>query len=84
MTSRSNCSKTAGAKTLSALSKGAKAVVVLLEHPDRERSRLMSLGLYPGALVSVVSRSAQGPLVLAVGAARLLLGLETANGILVV
>ena len=69
---------------LSTLPDGATARLVTVQGGTGFRSRLMAMGLRPGALVRVVHNGGRGPFVLASGEARIVLGRGMARKVLVV
>jgi ferrous iron transport protein A len=68
---------------LATLSDGARARLVRVDAGAGLRTRLVSMGLRPGAEVSVVHNGGRGPFVLAVDACRIVLGRGMAHKVMV-
>lgn len=62
---------------------GAPMVVVGLAVGRDEQKRLSEIGIFPGGEIALVRGSADGPLVVALGKARLALGQEISRKIFV-
>ncbi len=69
-----NRSDTTGTVPLSTMASGAKGCLVAIDAGAGLRSRLLSMGLRPGATVSVVRAGRPGPVVVAVHGTRIMLG----------
>jgi Fe2+ transport system protein FeoA len=61
---------------------GQTTFVLAVSASDRERGRLASLGIYPGAEIEVITKNSGGVLV-AVGEARITLAQDAADKIMV-
>jgi Fe2+ transport system protein FeoA len=61
---------------------GQSTLVLAVSTDDKERSRLASMGIYPGAEIKVITKNSGGVLV-AVGEARISLASSAAGQILV-
>jgi len=76
--------ETGQAVLLSALPDGTSARFVSVHGGAGLRSRLMAMGLRPGAALRVVHNGGRGPFVVAAGEARIVLGRGMARKVLVV
>ncbi len=68
---------------LSSLGPGERGIVVSIAGGARARSRLMAMGLLPGAVVQVIEAYGRGPIIFTVGSTRLAMGRGLAARVLV-
>lgn len=62
---------------------GESALVVAVDLEEKERLRLESMGILPGVEISILAKGI-GPLIVAVGEARVMVEQNIAEGIIVV
>ncbi len=68
---------------LSSLRPGERGVVVSIGGGVRARSKLVAMGLMPGAVVQVIEAYGRGPIIFTVGSTRLAMGRGLASRVLV-